>query len=214
MEQLFGSKTRVKLLSLFLNNPGRPYYVREITRKVDEQINSVRRELSNMLAIGIIRSDSANNKLYYEINQKYQYYAPLRAIFTTVAQGNEALKETRGDDEMAKKVRATGNVELAFLTGTFVRERVGTDLFIVGDVNRARVAKIVTEMEQELGKEINYTVMTPEEYQYRSSLNDRFLDGVMSARRISLVDETGNEVKQVPARLKEDPVQVAVDITE
>ena len=56
IDALFGSKTRVKLLHLFLNNPGKSFYVREITRIIDEQINSVRRELSNMLEIGIIIS--------------------------------------------------------------------------------------------------------------------------------------------------------------
>ena len=61
-EQLFGSKTRVKLLSLFYNNPERPFYVREITRKIDEQINSVRRELQNLLNIGIVRSVSQGNR--------------------------------------------------------------------------------------------------------------------------------------------------------
>src|SRR5476651_924000 len=81
VEQLFGSKTRVKLLQLFYSNPNRSFYVREITRKIDEQINSVRRELSNLLSIGIITSDNNNNKLYYEVNQKYEYYQPLREIF-------------------------------------------------------------------------------------------------------------------------------------
>src|SRR5665213_1335660 len=81
IEQLFGSKTRVKLLQLFYSNPNRSYFVREITRKIDEQINSVRRELSNLLSIGIITSDTNNNKLYYEVNQKFEYYQPLREIF-------------------------------------------------------------------------------------------------------------------------------------
>src|ERR1700689_4885459 len=81
IEQLFGSKTRVKLLQLFYSNPNRSFYVREITRKIDEQINSVRRELSNLLSIGIITSDNTNNKLYYEVNQKYKYYEPLQQIF-------------------------------------------------------------------------------------------------------------------------------------
>src|SRR6266568_9304689 len=81
IEQLFGSKTRVKLLQLFYSNPNRSFYVREITRKIDEQINSVRRELANMLNIGIIKSDSSNNRLYYEVNREYTYYEPLRAIF-------------------------------------------------------------------------------------------------------------------------------------
>ncbi len=71
IEQLFGSKTRVKLLQLFYKNPKRSFYVREITRKIDEQINSVRRELANLLSIGIITSDNSDNKLYYEVNQKF-----------------------------------------------------------------------------------------------------------------------------------------------
>src|SRR3954466_12220845 len=81
IEQLFGSKTRVKLLQLFYSNPNRSFYVREITRKIDEQINSVRRELANLLSIGIIASDTTNNRLYYEVNQEYEYYAPLQLIF-------------------------------------------------------------------------------------------------------------------------------------
>src|ERR1700684_653146 len=81
VEQLFGSKTRVKLLQLFYSNPNRSFYVRELTRKIDEQINSVRRELSNLLSIGIIVSDNTNNRLYYEVNQKFEYFTPLQQIF-------------------------------------------------------------------------------------------------------------------------------------
>jgi len=81
IEQLFGSKTRVKLLQLFYTNPNRAFYVREITRKIDEQINSVRRELANLLSIGLITSDATNNRLYYEVDQEYEYYAPLAMIF-------------------------------------------------------------------------------------------------------------------------------------
>ena len=60
IDALFGSKTRVKLMHLFLNNPGKSFYVREITRLIDEQINSVRRELANMLEVGVITSDTVS----------------------------------------------------------------------------------------------------------------------------------------------------------
>lgn len=212
-EHLFGSKTRVKLLSLFFNNPNRPYYVREITRKVDEQINSVRRELSNLLAIGIIRSEGNNNKLYYEVNQDYQFYAPLRAIFTNVALEEPELHDTREDSELIKKLRAAGNVKLALQTGSFVRDQsVNIDLFIMGDVNRAKVSKLVTELEQELGREINYTIMTPEEFGYRQRLNDRFLSNVLGAKKIMLIDETATKVKPAPAALKDDVAEVSVPV--
>src|SRR6056297_1399588 len=82
IEQLFGSKTRTKLLKLFTSNPNRSFYVREITRKIEEQINSVRRELANLLSLGIITSDSTNNKLYYEVSQDYEHYDALRMLFT------------------------------------------------------------------------------------------------------------------------------------
>src|SRR6476620_4125867 len=98
VEQLFGSKTRVKLLQLFYSNPNRAFYVREITRKIDEQINSVRRELANLLSIGIIASDTTNNRLYYEVNQSYEYYEPLRAIF-----GNGTRDESAAGPAPAKK---------------------------------------------------------------------------------------------------------------
>lgn len=195
-EQLFGSKTRVKLLSLFLNNPGRPYYVREITRKIDEQINSVRRELSNLLSVGIVKSTSANNKLYYEVDTTYEYYEPLHTIFTTVEVSDKKVAaEIKEEDVITTKLKTAGQVELAWLTGSFVRDDiVGVDIVVVGDVNKAKLAKIVADIESDEGRELNYTSMTTDDYQYRVSLNDRFLGGLTAAKRIMLVDNlTAND---------------------
>ena len=191
IEQLFGSKTRVKLLSLFYNNPGRPFYVREITRKIDEQINSVRRELANLLSIGIVTSDGANNRLYYEVNPKYDYYEQLRSIFSQMPAKttNRVLKETKEEESITTKLRSAGKIEYAFLSGSYVRDpRTNVDIFIVGDVNRARLAKVVAELEAAENREINYSALTPEEYEYRLSLNDRFVTGVLSAKKIVLID--------------------------
>ncbi|HSX48025.1 MAG TPA: transcriptional regulator [Candidatus Nanoarchaeia archaeon] len=215
IEQLFGSKTRIKLLSLFLNNPGRPFYVREITRKIDEQINSVRRELSNLLSLGVIKSASEQNKLYYEADETNPYYEPLRSIFNNVpiTQAKE-LKETREEDEIAKKLRSSGKIDLAFLTGGYVRaNHIPIDLFIVGDVNRTKVAKIVADIERDLGRELNYTVMSPEDYGYRISLNDRFLTNIMEAKKIKLIDANDEPLEHKDIELEEGatPVQISVE---
>ncbi len=101
--QLFGSKTRVKLLELFFSNPNRSFYVREITRKVDEQINSVRRELSNLLSVGLIVSDSSNNRLYYEVNQDYEFYTPLQQIFAQKTNKKSAKSTKPSTSSSAKK---------------------------------------------------------------------------------------------------------------
>lgn len=187
VEQLFGSKTRVKLLQLFYSNPGRSFYVREITRKIDEQINSVRRELANLLSIGIISSDTTNNRLYYEVDQNYEYYEPLAAIF---GGGVMSAPTAPAADAQATSIKTLGNVRLAFYTGQFTRDDTsGTDLFIVGDVNQTKLSKFITELEQQEGKEIRFTVMPPQEFKYRQQVNDRFLTLVMSAKKQVLVDK-------------------------
>lgn len=188
IEQLFGSKTRVKLLQLFYSNPNRAFYVREITRKIDEQINSVRRELANLLSVGIIKSENNNNKLYYEVNQTYEYHEPLTIIFgkgVSVAKASAVPKT-----EAAHDIQELGNVKLAFYTGQFTRdESAGVDMVIVGDVNHTQVEKFVELLEKKEGKEIRYAVMTLEEFEYRRQVNDRFIGLIETAKKQIVLDK-------------------------
>ena len=195
IEQLFGSKTRVKLLQLFYSNPNRSFYVREITRKIDEQINSVRRELANLLNVGIIVSDNTNNRLYYEVNQKYEYYGPLLAIFGEGGSGGKAkAKKAAGagtpSDEDAFK--ALGHVEIVVYTGQFTRDDAsGIDILVVGEVNQNAIQKFVSDLEKQENKDIRYTVMSPTEFNYRRQIKDRFITTVLDSKKQVLVDTTG-----------------------
>jgi hypothetical protein len=199
VEQLFGSKTRVKLLQLFYSNPNRSFYVREITRKIDEQINSVRRELANLLSIGIISSDTNNNRLYYEVDQSFEYYKPLSEIF-----GNGVKTEDTADAGVSsiQTIKTLGNVELALYTGQFTRDETsGVDMLIVGDVNATKLSKLVAEMEQQEGKEIRYAVMPPNEFNYRKQVNDRFISLVLESKKQVLIDKN-KVLSEKPAKEK------------
>jgi predicted transcriptional regulator with HTH domain len=200
IEQLFGSKTRVKLLHLFYSNPNRSFYVREITRKIDEQINSVRRELANLLSIGIISSDTNNNRLYYEVNQQYEYYLPLLEIFgdRKATTSSTAIPE----DAKLENLKSLGNVELAFYTGQFTRdESTGIDFLIVGDINQTQLTKFITDLEKTEGKELRYTVMPLKEFTYRRQINDRFLSTVLAAKHQLLIDKRSLLTKK-PEKIK------------
>lgn len=194
VEQLFGSKTRVKLLQLFYSNPNRSYYVREITRKIDEQINSVRRELSNLLSIGIITSDNTNNKLYYEVNQKYKYYDPLKEIFgggvKVKPKKSESAEEKRETAAVSPSdLKSVGHVELAVYTGQFTRDNsAGIDFLVVGDVNPNALQKYVDELEVKENKSLRYTSMSLANFKYRKQINDRFILSVLKAKKQVLVD--------------------------
>lgn len=189
IEQLFGSKTRVKLLHLFYTNPNRSFYVREITRKIDEQINSVRRELSNLLTIGIIKSDTSGNRLYYEVNQRYKHYDSLRSMFTDMNTKKDKVVAKSGGD-IASRLKETGSIDLAVLSGFFVKNPgLPVDMLIVGDVNRTRLAKVVRELEAEENQEVRFAVFNKEEFDYRYDLNDRFLAMILEAKHTILIGE-------------------------
>lgn len=212
VEQLFGSKTRVKLLRLFVNNPNRSFYVREITRKIDEQINSVRRELANLVSIGIIKSESQNNKLYYEVNQKSKFYEPMQGLFatkktleeaeaesktpatTTKATKTKQKKTTRvaGNDgtNLVERIQKLGSVQLAILTGSFTRDTsVPVDILLVGSITKAKASRFISELEKEENRELTYVVLKRDEFDYRNDVNDRFLAKVMHSKKTVLVDE-------------------------
>lgn len=178
------------MLQMFYSNPNRSFYVREITRKIDEQINSVRRELANLLSVGIIVSDNTNNRVYYEVNQKYEFYEPLRQIFGGGAKPAKVTtaKEIETDDVY----KALGKVELVIYTGQFTRDdRAGIDLLIAGNVNTNALDKFIAELEAKEGKELRYTVMSPSDFTYRRQIKDRFVMGIIEAKKQVVMDKLG-----------------------
>lgn len=193
IDALFGSKTRVKLLHLFLNNPGESFYVREITRKIDEQINSVRRELSNMLDVGIICSETSDNKLYYQVNQRYEYYVPLRAIFGDAQVTQVPAKQDEvAIDKYGSALRDITGLRLAILSGVLVKGSANSlDVLLVGNVAPAKVRAVISEIERNEGREMNYTVLSYDEFYYRLSVRDKFIMEIINSKHAVIVDKDG-----------------------
>lgn len=188
IDSLFGSKTRVKLLHLFLNNPEKSFYVREITRLIDEQINSVRRELANMVAVGVVQQDAVDNKLYYSVNEDYPYVKPLAAIFSdrdidkpkTVSSWEPSLKRMRGLKLAIAAGRLSGGSSDA------------VDLLLVGDgLSGVAVKNLIKRIEKGKKFEINYAVMTYDDFYYRMSVKDRFIMDIVRSRHSVLIDTEG-----------------------
>lgn len=194
IDALFGSKTRVKLLHLFLNNPGKSFYVREITRLIDEQINSVRRELANMLQVGIITSDTGDNKLYYTINQRYDYYVPFRAIFADEKMEASAAKK-EGDATWYHLIENLTGLRLAILGGVLVKGSTGSvDILLVGNISPTKVKNAIKQVEKFEARELNYSVISYDEFYYRLSVRDRFITEILNGAHTVLVD-TDNVLK-------------------
>lgn len=192
IDSLFGSKTRVKLLYLFMSNPGRAFYVREITRRVDEQINSVRRELANMLSVGVIKSDSVDNKLYYEVDQSYTHYKSLKGIFDNNSNESSDTAQVAVSTDWAKRLKKLSGAKIVILAGGFVSgARSKVDVTIVGNPPKTQVRKFVKELEEDEHRAISYSVLSYDDFYYRLSMKDRFVSEIIDGKHQVVLDMTG-----------------------
>jgi predicted transcriptional regulator len=194
LEQLFGSKTRVRLLRLFLANPDNFYYIRELTRKIGVQINAIRRELANLQTIGLIKvyqfkKDEAQDKLkiYFRVETNFILYRELRALFLKA----QLLMERK----LLTEIERIGQISYLVLTGTFLGFNDSpTDLLIVGRINRGKLANLIKKFEKDMDCTINYTIMSREEFNYRKDITDKFLYQILENKKIVVIDKIKQEI--------------------
>lgn len=179
LENLFCSKARIKILTLFLKNPNERYYVRQLTRKLDERINSIRRELDNLSKIGLLKSEKKELKKYYYVDKNFDLLGELKALF---------IKATAAPkDEIIIKLNKVGDIKYACLTGSFTKSPAKVDLLIVGNVKKPKLASLIKEIEKIQGHDIDYTVMDENEFKYRNDLGDQFLLSIINNNKINLI---------------------------
>lgn len=193
IEALFGSKTRVKLLNLFLTNPEKSFYVREITRLIDEQVNSVRRELKNLEDNRIVKSTTEDRKLFYGINQRFKYYIPLRAIFAgaEVSENNPVQSSDNLSYSWSERIAKVKNfVQVFVIAGVLVEgAESNIDMLLVGNNNNNALSEWAKEVEKSEGRELNYVILSMEDFYYRYTTRDTFISGIFSDEYRVVVDD-------------------------
>lgn len=217
LEKLFGSKARVKILKNFLLNPDKKFYIRQLARDLKLQVNSVRRELSNLEDFGLLSSDDNNNinsnvlsntpeskknskekdiketglkeKKYYWVNKNFILFSEVRSLIVK--------SQILAGESFIKNLKLVCDPKFILLSGIFVNnESSPTDVLIVANVENDKLTKIISDLEQELSREVNFTVMDEAEFKYRQEVADVFLHSVLNARRIILLDKILNINKE------------------
>lgn len=187
------SKVRVKMVHLFFRNPTQIYYVRQITREIDEEINAVRRELERMTSANILKSEQRGNRLYYSLNKQYDYYPELLRL---------AIKSNGLGLAIKKNRKAIGNPRFVMFSSKFAQHRARSrdevDILLVGDIKMQALQPLVKQEEELRGYEINYTVMSEDEFEFRKSRRDPFVNEILAGGRIMVIgDEDALVEKQV-----------------
>ncbi len=196
LEKIFGSRTRVKVITLFTTGVKRPYYVREIARNVNERLNAVRRELEILKKIGMLTTHENKRRKYYVINTEFPLVEELTSIMQKAGPGIQ--------DSLFKNLERLGHIQYMCVSGFFTgAEESPTDILIIGNANEERLANFVGRIETQLNREVTYTPMTENEYKYRLNFNDLFLRSIFSCPYKELINKLDERLDPAKISIKE-----------
>lgn len=178
------SKARVKLLGVYLSDPSQMYHVRELVRRTGDEINAVRRELAYLQDKGVLEREPRANRVYYSLSKNYTFY------FDLLRMGAKAFG--LGSEILRNRIKL-GKIKYAMLSGKFVRRLKNdpneVDLLVVGTVVLPELSLLVRDEEKKINTEINYTVMTEEEFNFRKKKRDPFIMSILQGSRIMLIGD-------------------------
>ena len=182
LEQIIPSKARRKILELFFHHLNESFYLRKIVRYIDEEVNAVKRELDILSQVKLLLKEKRLNKIFYSLNKNYILYDDFLRIFA---------KNTLLANSVYKNLPKLGKIKFIVISTKFIKQTQIKDdeiyFLIVGVVVVPEVASIVSEAEKQFGREINYTVMTDEEFAFRKKNNDPFIWRFLKQAKVMLV---------------------------
>ncbi|MDD5083138.1 MAG: nucleotidyltransferase domain-containing protein [Dehalococcoidales bacterium] len=181
LKYIITSKAKRSLLKLLLTNPDNEFYIREISRRTGEPLNAVRRELGYLEKAGLVKARHAGNLKYYSVVKEFPFYPELkRIIYTTVGLG----------DYLANKFKDSKQIELAFVYGSVAKDeetaKSDVDLFVVGEIDEDDLHELISRVEKDIGRVINYTLMSRAEFEKRLKNNNSFIKRVMDEKKLVL----------------------------
>ena len=178
----FRSQARRRLLAYYFTNPTARLHLRDLAERLNTDPSNLSKELRRLEGERLFRSEISGRQKYFQLNREYPLFDEVRAIVEktigAVAVIRHALQRMDGIQE-------------AYLYGSFAKNQQDAasdiDVLIIGAPREEAVAQVVSKLERQLGREINYTVLTEREFASRRLRKDAFLENVWHNKRIPLI---------------------------
>ena len=188
LEQIFGSDARTRILKFFCVNAEGKFFVRELARQLNLQLNSARRELANLEDFGFLSSFDENGKKYYQVNHNFALFPEIKnLIFKALA-----LEEIYLAGKMSKIV----GLKLLIFTGDLTQSPAATDVLVVGKVNRDKFDRYLAKIAEGLPRELRCTFLPVNEYLYRLEITDKFIYDIWANNKVVVIDKISKDAKK------------------
>lgn len=202
LSRLFGSAARVKILRLFLFNSTEAFSPDEISKRSKVGKPIVRKELTMLKNIGLIRkksyyklipskkgkSEVKKRTAGWTLDERFPYLAVLQHFLIEAT----PLKQ----HEILKKLQGIGKLKLVVISGVFIQDwdTSRVDILIVGDkLKRSAVESSIKDIEAEVGRELRFAVFPTSDFKYRINIYDKLVRDILDYPHQKIVDRIGIE---------------------
>ena len=183
LRALISSKTRIELLKILALNPGSAFHINELSRRTGFSPRGVERELKSLLSGGILKREVSGNQHRYQLDPQCAINREIRGLVSKTVGVSDVLKRALSSVE--------DKVEIAFVFGSFASGDYGNesdvDLLLVSNLSGVRLAELLGPAQNEIGRPINISQFTHDEYRQRRRRGDHFLTRAMEGPRIVII---------------------------
>jgi len=188
LEQIFGSTIRTKVINYFCLHLDEQIFVRELTKNLGGQLNSVKSELDHLVKFGLLKSEIKKGKKSYFVNKEFSLLSELKnLVFKAIT-----LEEMR----IANKMSKLSGLGLLIFTGNLSNTSTKTDVLIVGKVKKPDFYKFLEKMPEGMIENLRYTFLSKSDYIYRLDITDKFIYDILSHEHITIVDKISKDLKK------------------
>jgi len=167
-------------LGWLLGHPDEAYYLRELVRHIGGAVGAVQRELELLTASGLVHREVRGRQVYFQANQKAAIFPELQGLFAKTTGLVDILREAL--------IPLADRVQAAFVFGSAARGELHAssdiDLLVIGETSFGDVITAIQPAEKRLGRDVNPTVYSADEFRAKVESKHHFLITVLAGPKM------------------------------
>lgn len=182
LSEILSSKIRAEIFHLLFGIADSELHMREIARRSGHAIGTIQTEFKKLLRLDLVKKRRDGNRLYYRANKDHPLYPDIHSL---------VIKTIGLTDIFRKVFEGQPDIQIAFIFGSIAgnseKASSDVDLMVIGNLSLRQISKMLSGISNQIGREINPHVLSPEEFNKRKSNNDHFIINVIKAPKILII---------------------------